>query len=59
MSRAGNRPVAIDLYAGVGGLSLGMKQAGFDVVAGVEADPLTARYFRLQITRERRCKRTK
>lgn len=46
MNRAGSRPVAIDLYAGVGGLSLGMKQAGFDVVAGVEADPLTARYYR-------------
>ena len=46
MSSLGNRPVAIDLYAGVGGLSLGMKQAGFDVVAGVEADPLTARYYR-------------
>lgn len=45
MSSAGSRPVAIDLYAGVGGLSLGMKQAGFDVVAGVEADPVTARYY--------------
>ena len=40
------RPVAIDLYGGVGGLSLGIKQAGFDVVASVEADPLTARYYR-------------
>lgn len=46
MNRSTGRPVAIDLYAGVGGLSLGMKQAGFDVVAGVEADPLTARYYR-------------
>ena len=45
MSRPGDRPVAIDLYAGVGGLSLGIKQAGFDVVAGVESDPLTARYY--------------
>ena len=45
MNRLG-RPVAIDLYAGVGGLSLGIKQAGFDVVASVEADPLTARYYR-------------
>ena len=41
-----DRPVAIDLYAGVGGLSLGLKQAGFDVVAGVEVDPVTARYYR-------------
>ena len=38
-------PVAIDLYAGVGGLSLGIKQAGFAVAAAVEADPLTARYY--------------
>ena len=40
------RPIAIDLYAGVGGLSLGIMQAGFDVVASVEADEVTARYYR-------------
>ena len=45
MNRAASRPVAIDLYAGVGGLSLGLKQAGFNVAAGVEADALTARYY--------------
>lgn len=41
-----SRPVAIDLYGGVGGLSLGIKQAGFDVLASVEVDLLTARYYR-------------
>lgn len=32
------RPVAVDLFAGVGGMSLGFEQAGFDVVCAVESD---------------------
>lgn len=35
-----SRPLAIDLFAGVGGMSLGFEQAGFDVVAAVEVDPV-------------------
>lgn len=37
--KAGKKLTAIDLYCGAGGLTLGLKRAGFDVVAGVEIDP--------------------
>ena len=36
------RPIAVDLFCGAGGMSLGFEQAGFDVVAAVEVDPVHA-----------------
>lgn len=37
-----HRPIGIDLFAGAGGMSLGFEQAGFDMVAAVELDPVHA-----------------
>ncbi|MBE9126863.1 MULTISPECIES: DNA cytosine methyltransferase [unclassified Coleofasciculus] len=45
MANFGHRPVAIDLFAGVGGFSLGIEQAGFDVAVAVEKDPIHAAVY--------------
>ena len=34
------RPIGIDLFSGAGGLSLGFEQAGFDIAAAVDIDPV-------------------
>lgn len=33
------KPIAVDLFAGAGGLSLGFEMAGFNIVAHLESDP--------------------
>lgn len=41
--RAGGRPRVLDLFSGCGGISLGFKAAGYEIVASVELDPDAAR----------------
>ena len=40
LKKSNKRPIGIDLFAGAGGLSLSFEQAGFDVAAAVEIDPV-------------------
>ncbi len=46
MEKRANKLTAIDLFCGAGGLTVGLKRAGFDVVAGVEIDPETAKTYK-------------
>jgi len=39
--------IAIDLFSGAGGLSVGLKKAGFRVIAGVESDNVAAETYNM------------
>lgn len=43
--KGGSKFTAIDLFCGAGGLTVGLKRAGFKVVAAVEVDPEVARTY--------------
>jgi DNA (cytosine-5)-methyltransferase 1 len=45
------RPIAVDLFAGAGGISLGVEQAGFDTVFAIDNDPIAT--ATLNLNRER------
>ncbi len=40
MPSKSRRPTAIELFSGAGGMALGFEQAGFDVLAAVDLDPV-------------------
>jgi DNA (cytosine-5)-methyltransferase 1 len=49
-TRIPRKPRAVDLFCGAGGLSQGLRQAGFDVVGAVDLDGLACATYRLNHT---------
>lgn len=44
-----NRPICIDLFCGAGGMSLGVFEAGFNVVAALDNDPAAAYVYMVNL----------
>ena len=56
----GGVPRVLDLFAGCGGLSLGLQRAGFSILAGLDSDPQASASHALNFTRAApvtRCRR--
>lgn len=51
MTKKNRRPVGIDLFSGAGGLGLGFEQAGFEIAAAVEIDPIHAAVHKFNFPR--------
>lgn len=49
MLNISNRPSAIDVFCGAGGLSLGLSRAGFDVVLAVDSSEIALRTYQLNL----------
>ncbi|MGA2585093.1 MAG: DNA cytosine methyltransferase [Tepidisphaeraceae bacterium] len=45
------RPIGIEIFCGVGGMSLGFEQAGFHVAAAFDSDPLNVEYHQRNFPR--------
>ena len=44
-TRSDDKPTAVDLFSGCGGLTVGLKRAGFKVLGAVDIDPLSVSTF--------------